>query len=59
MRKIIVSEWVTLAGVFDADPQYFGAWWLPYISAERAAHIRKTIESADALLLALNIVLKS
>jgi len=51
MRNIIVSEWVTLDGVFDADPQYFGVWWLPYHSDERAAHIRKTIESADALLL--------
>ncbi len=26
-------------------------WWLPYHSDERATHIRKTIESADALLL--------
>jgi hypothetical protein len=51
MRKIIVSEWVTLDGVFDADAQYFGVWWLPYHSDERAAHIRKTIESAYALLL--------
>ncbi len=51
MRKIIVSEWITLDGVFDADPQYFGVWWLPYHSDERAADIRKTIESADALLL--------
>ena len=51
MRNIIVSEWVTLDGVFDAEPQYFGVWWLPYHSDERAAHMRKTIESADALLL--------
>ncbi|HLD06138.1 MAG TPA: dihydrofolate reductase family protein [Candidatus Nanoarchaeia archaeon] len=51
MRKLIVSEWISLDGVFDADPQYFGKWWMPYHSEERATHITKTIGSADALLL--------
>ncbi len=28
MRKIVVSEWVTLDGVFDADTM--GQWFIPY-----------------------------
>jgi dihydrofolate reductase len=47
MRKLVVSEWVTLDGVFDADsmPQ----WFNPFQSDERVKHIKKVIEACDAL----------
>ena len=49
MRKIIVSEWVTLDGVFDADRME--QWFTPYHSDERAAYITETIHGSEALLL--------
>jgi dihydrofolate reductase len=51
MRKIIVSEWITLDGVFDADPQYFNEWFMPYESEARGASIQKTILGCGALLM--------
>jgi dihydrofolate reductase len=49
MRKLVVSEWVTLDGVFDADtmPQ----WFVPFDSDDRAKHIKKVIEACDAIVL--------
>jgi len=49
MRKIIVSAWITVDGVFDADtmPQ----WFLPFDSIGRQEYIRDGILEADALLL--------
>ncbi|MFL5305982.1 MAG: dihydrofolate reductase family protein [Polyangia bacterium] len=49
MRKLIVSEWMSLDGVFDA--QAMGDWWGPYDSDERAAHIQGEIGSAGAFVL--------
>ncbi len=49
MRKLVVSEWVTLDGVLDADSM--DVWFNPYHSEERAAYITKTVHGADALLL--------
>jgi dihydrofolate reductase len=48
MRKIIVSEGVSLDGVFEA--QTMGQWAQPFFSEERDAFIRKGILAADALL---------
>ena len=48
MRKIIVSEWITLDGVFDADSM--GEWFIPYNSDERAEYIKESIRKAEALL---------
>lgn len=48
MRKIIVNEWVTLDGVFDADR--FEQWFNPYDSTERQEYIRKLILASDAFL---------
>jgi dihydrofolate reductase len=47
MRKLVVSEWVTLDGVFDADtmPQ----WFIPFQSDDRVKHIKKVIEACDAI----------
>lgn len=49
MRQIIVSEWITLDGVFDADNM--DVWFAPFHSDERAAYIRNTIVGSAALLL--------
>ena len=49
MSKIVVSVWMTLDGVFDAD--IMDQWFNSYHSADRAAYIQGTIEAADALLL--------
>lgn len=49
MRKLIVSEWVTLDGVFDADSME--QWFHPFESEDRMKYIRQTIHSADALLI--------
>lgn len=51
MRKIIVSEWITLDGVFDSDPPYFNEWFIPYDSEARAAYIQKTILGCGAFLM--------
>jgi dihydrofolate reductase len=49
MRKLVVSEWLSLDGVYDADtmPQ----WFAPYDSEERQAWIKDGILAADAFLL--------
>ncbi len=49
MSKIVVSVWMTLDGVFDAN--IMDQWFNSYHSADRAAYIKETIEAADALLL--------
>lgn len=49
MRKLIVSEWVTLDGVFDADNM--DQWWIPYDSIERQEYIKEGILASDAILL--------
>src|SRR6266542_5722369 len=49
MRKIVVSEGVSLDGVFDA--QTMGQWAAPFYSDERDEFIRKSILASDALLL--------
>ena len=49
MRKLVVSEWVTLDGVFDADTM--DQWFNPYHSDDRAEYIQETILASDALLL--------
>ena len=49
MRKIVVSEGITLDGIFDAETM--GQWAAPYYSDERDGFIRGVILAADALLL--------
>jgi dihydrofolate reductase len=49
MRKLIVTEWMSLDGVFDAESM--GLWWGPYDSDERAAQIQDAIGSTDAFVL--------
>ncbi len=49
LRKLVVSEWVTLDGVFDADTME--QWFNPYHSDERGEYIKEIILASDALLL--------
>jgi dihydrofolate reductase len=49
MRKIVVSAWVTLDGVFDAD--IMDQWFIPYDSQARQEYIREGILACDAILL--------
>ena len=49
MRKIVVSESVTLDGVFDA--QTMQQWVQPYSSDERDEFVREIVLGSDALLL--------
>jgi len=49
MRRIIVSEGVTVDGVFEAETM--GQWAAPYYSDERDEVIRGPVLAADALLL--------
>jgi dihydrofolate reductase len=48
MRKLVVSAWITLDGVFDADtmPQ----WYTPFDSEARQTYIQDGIMACDALL---------
>ena len=47
-RKLVVSEWVTLDGVFDAETM--GQWFTPYDSDDRREYITESILGCDALL---------
>lgn len=49
MRKLIVSEWMTLDGVFDGDTMK--DWFVPFESKARQAYIVKTMDACDAILL--------
>lgn len=47
-RKLIVSEWMSLDGVFDAST--FDLWYNPFESPERQNLIRETTLAADTFL---------
>jgi dihydrofolate reductase len=49
MRKLVVSAWMSIDGVFDADtmPQ----WFFPFDSIERQQYITKGIMDCDTILL--------
>lgn len=48
MRKLVVSEWMTLDGVFDADTM--DTWWIPYDSVERQEAITEGILACDVMI---------
>jgi dihydrofolate reductase len=48
MGKLVVSEWVSLDGVFDADTMK--QWFQPYDSKDRQAHITELVLASDAFL---------
>jgi dihydrofolate reductase len=49
MRKLVVSEWLTLDGVFDADTME--QWFNPFDSESRKAFIVESVLGCDAMLL--------
>lgn len=48
-RKVVVSEFMTLDGVFDADTM--GEWLFPYRSTDVGSHIKEELDAADISLL--------
>src|SRR5258706_9234558 len=48
MRKLIVTEWVSLDGVFDAGTM--DKWFNPYHSDSRAKYIQDTIDHCEIML---------
>ena len=48
MRKLVVSEWTSLDGVFDADTMK--QWFHPYDSKDRQERITKLVLASDAFL---------
>ena len=52
MKKLIVSAWVSLDGVFDAE--LMNEWFNPFDSVSRQEYIRDGILSADAFMFGRN-----
>jgi len=52
MRKLIVSAWISLDGIFDAE--LMNEWFNPFDSAARQDYIRDGILSADAFMFGSN-----
>jgi len=48
MKKLIVTEWMSLDGIFDAASM--GQWFNPYHSDDRAKSIQETIQNCDMML---------
>ncbi|HTD98013.1 MAG TPA: dihydrofolate reductase family protein [Mucilaginibacter sp.] len=48
MRKLIVSAWISLDGIFDAE--LMGQWFNPFDSESRQNYIKDGILACDALL---------
>jgi len=52
MRQLIVTEWMSLDGVFDST--LMNKWFEPYHSDSRAASIRDTIDNCEVMLYGRN-----
>jgi dihydrofolate reductase len=48
MRKLIITEWLSLDGVYDADSM--DRWWLPFDSPGRQKYIQDTINHCEVML---------
>ena len=48
MRKLILTEWLSLDGIFDADSMI--KWWLPFDSPSRQKYIQDTINNCEIML---------
>jgi dihydrofolate reductase len=48
MRKLVISEWITLDGIFDAETM--AEWFMPYDSSARQQLISQGIHACDAIL---------
>src|SRR6187397_763515 len=52
MRKLIVTQWISLDGVFDASSM--NIWWLPFESVSRQKYIQETINNCEIMLYGRN-----
>jgi len=48
MRKLIVTQWISLDGIFDAGSM--NKWWMPFDSLQRQMYIRDTINNCEIML---------
>jgi dihydrofolate reductase len=48
MRKLIVTQWLSLDGIFDAS--LMNTWWAPFDSPERQKYIQDTINQCEIML---------
>ncbi len=48
MRKLIITQWVSLDGTFDAGTM--NKWWLPFESPGRQKYIQETINNCGIML---------
>ena len=52
MRKLIITEWVSLDGIFDASSM--NKWWIPFNSPSRQKYIQETINNCEIMLYGRN-----
>ncbi|MBA3827444.1 MAG: dihydrofolate reductase family protein [Taibaiella sp.] len=48
MRKLIITQWVSLDGIFDSESM--DKWWNPFDSPERQQYIQDTINNCEVML---------
>lgn len=48
MRKLIITEWISLDGIFDAA--LMSNWWMPFDSQSRQQYIQATINNCEIML---------
>jgi len=48
MRKLIITEWISLDGIFDGD--LMNQWWMPFDSPSRQQYIQGTINQCGIML---------
>jgi dihydrofolate reductase len=48
MRQLIVTQWLSLDGIFDAGSM--NKWWLPFDSPSRQKYIQDTINGCEIML---------
>ncbi|MEO7924313.1 MAG: dihydrofolate reductase family protein [Chitinophagaceae bacterium] len=48
MRKLVITQWVSLDGIFDATSM--NKWWMPFDSPSRQKYIQDTINNCEIML---------
>jgi dihydrofolate reductase len=48
MRQLIITEWISLDGIFDANSM--DKWWMPFDSTSRQQFIQDTINHCEIML---------
>jgi len=52
MRQLIITQWVSLDGIFDATSM--NKWWLPFNSSGRQQYVQDTINNCEIMLYGRN-----